>query len=188
MIAETGGKHSASVVAGLTKSLKPSEVIKIFPTTNRRYVAKAQKIILCQSALALESRSANTTKHLSVCDEEADLYEEFFNDHTSNKSGDKTVCRELRLRLHDFDAELYAKYPRYLRSMASANPVEFDLEELKRKRYKSRFDRSVLSALLSGESSSFDQVQEYTTRKKKAQEDYVRLLEKKQTHHYGDTG
>ena len=101
---------------------------------------------------------------------------------TTNKSGDNTELRELKMKLHEFHSELYGKYPQYLRNMIRENPFEFDIEGIQKKKKKNRFELSLLSSLYSGAQPGFSPDREYNERKSEHHEAYMKVLDSKRKH------
>ena len=53
------------------------------------------------------------------------------------RSGDNSKLRVLDQALHEFEALLYAEYPRYLRNI---NPMDYSLDSIKDKKTKTRYE------------------------------------------------
>ena len=103
----------------------------------------------------------NTTK-IGVCKFEAQIYLDFYEDNSTNKSGDNSSLRRMDLPGHEFLAKLHGEFPLRLRGLAQKNPAL--VQEIENTKIPNRFQSSLLSAVHAGDKDGFDEAKEISTR------------------------
>ena len=113
---------------------------------------------------------------VKVCDHEEALLVQFFIDTTHVLSGAARETRNLEMSLHQWEEELYALYPTYLRRVAYANPSVLKENQGGKKQQLTKFQASIRAAVSAAKAENFNVQAEQFLRRKQAQTRYYRKL------------
>lgn len=190
----TRSRYRSELCAVLTNGVKPKDAMKVIEgleTSNhdkaaitKDYIYRSQKQHenMTPEDSLLNERCKPTKANLgkrghSYCsDDELEIYTTFFDDNTTQSSGASNDLREMRFAKYEFQAMLYADYPRLLRLLILKKPELVSTVQNKDMKDLTRFELSLLSAHSESKRGHVDDAKEYATRKKKIMYEYYRQL------------
>ena len=118
----------------------------------------------------------HATKRVKITEHEESLLVQFFVDTTHVLSGAERTTRNLDMRLHEWEHELYAMYPTYLRRVAHSNPDLLTQHQGGKEQRLTKFQASIRAAVAAAQSPDFKVTAEQHMRRREAQARYHRQL------------
>ena len=123
-----------------------------------------------------QQQYAQNVRRVKVNEHEEAMLIQFFIDTTHVLSGAARETRNLEMSLHEWEEELYALYPTYLRRVAYADPSLLKENQGGKKQQITKFQASIRAAVSAAKAENFNVQAEQHLRRKQAQTRYYRKI------------